>query len=138
MTKYTHVRKEPEQRPWNIHPVWRGIGCVMLILITVMAYAGAKEFVDYNQNARKVGLPEALYEKVNITYTKYVPALNENDVINKFLGNFKVGYLLFMAIFMFIGFGLFSLLYAALYRMTGPSRYSSFDSPPVGKFKRKS
>ena len=137
MTKYTHVRKEPEQRPWNVHPIWRGIGCVMLILITVMAYAGAKELVDYNQKARKFGLPETLYDQVNIKYTKYVPALKENDVVNDFLGNFKYGYLLFMAIFMFLGFGFFSFVYAALYRMTGPPRYSSFDSPPVRKIKRK-
>lgn len=136
MTKYTRVTKKTEERPWKIHPIWRGIGCLMFLIIIVMAYAGAKELIDYNEREKKLGLPDVLYDQVSISYTKYIPALKEDDVVNKFLGQFKNGYLLFMLIFMFIGFGLFSLFYAALYRFTGPSRYTSFDSPPVKKYRR--
>jgi len=61
----------------------------MIILIVVMSYAGAKEFVDYNERTQKVSLPDQVYDKVQISYTKYIPALKEDDVVNEFLGHFK-------------------------------------------------
>jgi hypothetical protein len=137
MTKYTRVAHKTVERPWKIHPVWRGIGCFMALIIIVMSYAGAKEFVDYNQRTQKLGLPDQLYDKVQIKYTKYIPALKEDDVVNKSLAHVKYGYLVFMLIFMFIGFGAFSFVYSALYRVSGPSRYSMLDSPEVRKPKRK-
>ena len=137
MTKYTRVAHKPDERRWNIHPVWRGIGCFMIIIIVVMSYAGAKELTDYNERTQKFGLPDQLYNKVHISYTKYIPALKEDDVVNKFLANIKYGYLLFMLIFMFIGFGAFSFVYSALYRVSGPSRYTPLDSPEVRKPRRK-
>jgi hypothetical protein len=131
MTKYTRVANKSAERPWKIHPVWRGIGCFMAIIIVVMSYAGAKEFVDYNQKTAKLGLPEVVYDKVEIPYTKYIPALKDDDVVNKFFAKMKYGYIIFMLIFMFIGFGAFSFVYSAMYRATGPSRYSMIDSPEV-------
>jgi hypothetical protein len=131
MTKYTRVAHKQEERRWSVHPVWRGIGCFMAIIIVVMAYAGAKEFVDYNQRTQKLSLPEQLYDKVYISYTKYIPALKEDDVVNDALANVKYGYVIFMLIFMFIGFGAFSFVYSALYRVSGPSRYSPLDSPEM-------
>ena len=133
MTKYTRVTHQEVERPWKIHPIWRGIGCLMAIIIVVMSYAGAKEFIDYNQKTRKLGLPDKMYEQVQLPYTKYIPALKEDDVVNKFLAKIKYGYVLAMIIFMCIGFGAFSLFYSALYRATGPSRYSMLDSPEVRK-----
>jgi hypothetical protein len=133
MTKYTRVQRKTEERRWNVHPIWRGIGCAMILIIIVMAYALAKELIDYNEKSHQFDLPDFLYNKVFISYTKYIPALKEDDVVNKFLANFKVGTLIFMLIFMFIGFGAFSFAYSALYRVSGPSRYSPLDSPPVGK-----
>ena len=137
MTKYTRVTHKPDDRRWNIHPIWRGIGCFMIIIIVMMSYAGAKELTDYNERTQKFGLPDQLYDKEQISYTKYIPALKEDDVVNKFLANIKYGYLLFALIFMFIGFGAFSFVYSALYRVSGPSRYTPLDSPEVRKPRRK-
>ncbi len=133
MTKYTRVTKQPEERKWAVHPIWRGIGCFMLIIIVLLSYVGAKEFVDYNQRSQKLGLPKFLYDKVQISYTKYVPALKDNDVVNKALESVKWGYVIFMLIFMFVGFGAFSFVYSAMYRVSGPPRYTPLDSPRVGK-----
>ena len=137
MPKYTQVVKKDEERRWNIHPVWRGIGCAMILIIIVMAYAGAKELVDYNQRTQKLGLPDLLYKPVFISYTKYIPALKQDDVVNKFLAPVKYGYLVFMAIFMFIGFSAFSFIYSAIYRASGPPRYSPIDAPPIKRPYRK-
>jgi quinol-cytochrome oxidoreductase complex cytochrome b subunit len=137
MTKYTRVIHRADERRWNIHPVWRGIGCFMILIIIVMSYAGAKEFTDYNQKAQKLDLPNFLYNKVQIPYTKYIPALKQDDVVNKFLAHVKVGYLIFMLIFMVIGFGAYSFIYSALYRVSGPSRDSVIDSPEVRRPRRR-
>jgi hypothetical protein len=137
MTKYTRVAQKSVERPWKIHPIWRGIGCAMILIIILLSYAGAKEFVDYNERTQKLGLPKQLYDKVQISYTKYIPALKEDDVVNKALANVKYGYLIFMLIFMFIGFGAFSFVYSAIYRVSGPSRYSPLDSPEVRKLRRR-
>jgi hypothetical protein len=131
MTKYTRVQKKTEERRWNVHPIWRGIGCAMILIIIVMSYALAKEFIDTNEKSNRFDLPNFLYNKVFISYTKYIPAFKQDDVVNKFLANFKVGTLIFTLIFMFIGFGAFSFAYSALYRVSGPSRYSPLDAPPV-------
>lgn len=133
MTKYTRVIQHKDERRWAIHPVWRGIGCVMILIIIVVGYALAKEFTDYNQKTQKFGLPDQLYKPVYITYTKYIPALKQDDVVNKLLAHVKYGYLIFGAIFMFIGFGAFSFAYSAIYRVSGPARYSPIDSPEVRK-----
>ena len=137
MTKYTRVQKQSVERRWNVHPIWRCIGCAMILIIIVMAYALAKELVDYNEKTQRFGLPKFLYNEVEISYTKYIPALKENYVVNKFLSNFKYGTLIFMLIFMFIGFSAFSFVYSALYRVSGPSRYSPVDAPPVRKPRKK-
>ena len=133
MTKYRVTMKRQEERRWNVHPVWRGIGCIMILLIIVMAYALAKEFVDYNERTSKLALPKDIYKPVFISQIKYVPGLNEGGVVNKFLANIKYGYLIFMAIFIFLGLSAFSFVYSALYRVSGPPRYTPLDSPPIGK-----
>jgi hypothetical protein len=136
MTKYIRVQHKEERR-WAIHPIWRGIGCLMGLLIMVMGYILGVEFVDYNQKAKLLDLPKVVYEPVYIKYTKYVPVLKQDDVVNKFLAKTKYGYLGFGLIFMFIGFGAFSLIYSALYRASGPGRYSPLDSPEVRRTSRR-
>ena len=33
MGKYGSFKQELYKRPYDVHPVWRGIGCIMMILI---------------------------------------------------------------------------------------------------------
>jgi hypothetical protein len=40
-------------------------------------------------------------------------------------------------VFLFIGFGIMSILYAAIYRFIGPPRYSALDSKPIPAPKRR-
>jgi hypothetical protein len=130
MGRYS-VTQRTEERPWEIHPIWRGIGCFMILIIILLGYTLAKEAVDYNQRTQKLVLPDVVYKAVQIPYLNYIPALKKNDVVNKFLAQVKYGYLFFGLVFMFIGFGAFSLVYSALYRASGPSRYIPVDSPEV-------
>lgn len=77
MSRYTsHVKRE--ERPWRIHPIWRGIGCLWLILLPVMSYAaswlivrqvmltsGFRSFIDRFYISSGVNLlPQSMYNRV--------------------------------------------------------------------------
>ena len=131
MTKYSRVQHKEVERRWAIHPIWRGIGCLMALLFIILGYVLAKEFVDYNEKANLLELPKVIYQPVFIKYTQYIPGFKNNDVINKFLEPVKYGYVGFALVFVLIGFGVFSLIYSVIYRISGPSRYGPHDSPEM-------
>jgi hypothetical protein len=122
-------QREREQRPWKINPVWRGIGCALILLIPIMAWYGTKLFLQSNQ---RVVLPRELTSVVAIPYT-HVTELDKLIVqINYYFNatGFVFGQIFFTIIFSFIGFGVMAFLYAILYSIAGPSRYGPFDVPP--------
>jgi hypothetical protein len=118
-----------EGRPWKVHPVWRGIGCALCILIPIMSWYGSVLFM---QNNRWVPLPADLTKPILIPYTKQAQVDQYIGVINNALGGSGInyGYLFFTVVIMFLGFGLLSIIYGAMYRVAGPPRYGPFDAPP--------
>jgi hypothetical protein len=118
MAKYDkfNVSSRARARPWKIHPVWRGIGCVMLILIPIMSYAGAVLLVEANFEQRWLPLSR------DFTRTVAVPLLGE---IPHLYGNLIVAALLSL-----LGFGILMVIYSLMYAAVGPPRYGPLDSPP--------
>ena len=124
--------KGQRERPWTIHPVWRGIGCFMIILLPIMAWVGADVFM----NSRLVPLPGTMYQPMALAYSDDAEVSFVNNYIaqvNGFLGRFTTGQILFSIAFLFVGFGLISIIYAIMYRMGGARRYGRFDAPPIKK-----
>jgi hypothetical protein len=122
-------RKERQQRPWEINPVWRGIGCALILLIPIMAWYAASLFLQTN---KRVLLPPELTKPITI---KYAHVQGIDQIIADFnhytvSHNLLVGQFFFTIILIFIGFGLLSLVYAIMFRAAGPSRYGPFDIPP--------
>jgi beta-lactamase regulating signal transducer with metallopeptidase domain len=129
-------RKLPEARRWRVHPAWNGIGCVLMILIPIMAWAGAAVFIESNT---LFSLPENLTSPIQFqkTETGWV-----NQVIlwlNANLGGRGLTYaqLILWVAFILIGLAVIAILYGLMYRMVGPPRYSPLDSPPIKKGKRR-
>jgi hypothetical protein len=122
-------RKEEKDRPWEIHPVWRGIGCVLILIIPIMAWYAASLFLQSNIH---LPLPAEMVRPITIKYSQvpqidqYISGFNHYTISH----NIAVGQFLFAIFFMFIGFGILSLVYAVLLRAAGPSRYGPFDIPP--------
>jgi hypothetical protein len=122
-------RKDRQERRWQIHPIWRGIGCTFLILIPIMSWFAARLFLQTNKIlpisnnfVSPITLPYSQIPEVD----RIIAGINHFTVSN----NLIVGQFFFAVVFMFIGFGIFSLLYAVLFRAAGPSRYGPFDVPP--------
>jgi hypothetical protein len=135
VSKYTRYERQKEERPWKIHPVWRGIGCFILLIIPVIAYAAAKEFLAYNAASNLLSLPEGMVqpiviEEIRIPYIVY-------PISFKWLAYFSYADFLFTAAFAFVGFGIFTVGYAFFFRMMRPSRYGRFDSAPLRMPKRR-
>ena len=114
--------QQPKPVKKEIHPVWRGIGCLMMILIPVMAYAAADLVMQMG--------PEK-------GWFPYSPEIY-NNIQWKFISlPFSLGIVLFTLFFTVFGFVVFSLVYAVIYRVAGPPHYGPTDSPPIRKKKKK-
>ncbi|HEX7974486.1 MAG TPA: hypothetical protein VF498_08775 [Anaerolineales bacterium] len=117
MGKYTKFEApRAARKPWTIHPIWRGIGCLLLVLIPILSYAGAVLLVQTNLMQGWIFLPRELIHTVTLPLVGPVPFL---------LANLLTALLLSL-----LGFGVLTLLYTLVYKMVGPSRYGPLDAPP--------
>jgi len=128
--------KKKEDRPWKVHPIWRGIGCFMAIIMPIMAWAGADLFLQTNTI---VPLPPELYRSVVINTSSTGIIHTVITSFNNFMAEMGVTYgkIFFLFVFLFLGYGLLSILYSIMYRVMGPPRYSQFDARPIKAPKRK-
>jgi hypothetical protein len=122
-------RKEQQERRWKINPVWRGIGCVLILIIPIMAWVGATMVLQSNI---RLPLP---YEMTNIVVIPYSHITEIDKIItqvNQYFQatRFVTGQLFLTVIFLFVGYGVLAFFYSVLYKMAGPPRYGPFDVPP--------
>ena len=116
MTKYDPTFQPQSRRTIipPVHPVWRGIGCFLLILLPIVAFAGAKILVQTNSRQRWVQIPTEL------TGAFTVPII----------GRIFYADLALTVILIVIGFAILTVAYSVIYRIIGIPRYGPLDSPP--------
>ena len=117
MAKYSFYARQapPKPRPWKIHPVWRGIGFLIMLLLPLLSYAGAVLLVEANFKQNWMPVPSELITAYRLPVVGVVPHL---------LGTLVVTILL-----IFISFAGLMVLYAFLYRFVGPPTLGPFDVP---------
>ncbi|RPI29735.1 MAG: hypothetical protein EHM70_15445 [Chloroflexota bacterium] len=137
MAKYSkYGYKQVKERRWEVHPIWRGIGCVFIALIPIMSYTGAVMMVRANLTRHWVPIPAEYYGGINLAQIyAYLPVVR--SVLPK-LGMIYYADLLLMGVLLIIGFGALSVLYSLLYRVMGAEVHSPVDAPPIRKSPRKS
>ncbi len=113
-----NVNNEPT---WKVHPIWRGIGCLMLVIIPIMAWAAAYEFMRIAPNLSWFPQSREMYRNIDLDFI-VLP--------------FTLGQIIFAVLFMMLGFMIMSLAYAFVYRVAGPPKYGPTDAPPP-RVKRK-
>jgi len=136
MGKYaTHQRNKDLPRN-EIHPVWRGIGFIIMLISPIISWAAAMVLVDFGKS-QKWSMMYALAPTVHFPDSFYTtPVIS---VAANYLS--RIPYLqaivLFTVVFMILFSGIFSFINAILYRMIGPPRYTALDAPaPRVKTKR--
>jgi uncharacterized membrane protein len=120
------IQKPKSEGP---HAIWRGIGCLMLLIIPVISIAAGIQTVKYGlanqwtipyQLLGTPSLPDFFYKSTGLMII-FGPILS----IQNFYANAVVS-IIYMAL---IG-GVISMVYAFTYQAIGPSRYGPTDAPP--------
>jgi len=132
-SKYQTPKKEAER---DLHPVWRGIGCLLWIIVPVMAYASAVLIV--NALAAAGMIPAGLLG--SIPFPDWVFKTPFLALLARFIDSLDniLAILVFFVAMLVVLTGIFWTLYAWVYQMAGPPRYSALDAPPAGKATKKS
>jgi hypothetical protein len=103
--------KKDEDKPKEMHPIWRGIGCVMLVLIPLISYAAALVVL---QEGPKRG------------WTSFITNEMMAPGADPFL-YVKIGLTVVFMVILYMVFILFSFL---IERMVGGSGYGPLDVKP--------
>jgi len=130
MGKYStnsRIAKKPKSE--GPHVIWRGIGCLMMLIIPAISIAAGYETVNYGlthdwsipyQLLGAARLPDFFYKSSGLLqlfgFITRIPNFYAHAAVS----------ILYMVL---IG-GIISVIYAVVYRMVGPSRYGPLDAPP--------
>lgn len=117
MGKYKTHQAAPPPRPYEIHPIWRGIGCILLLVGPPVAFAAGHLLVDENLRRGWYPLPR------DFMNTVVIPEIN--FPLTHFYASLVAG-----GVLLVLGLGLLMLLYAIVYSVAGPGR-NPLDAPPV-------
>ena len=125
MGKYAQYERNKKTKPTHkIHPIWTGIGFLLIIIVPVITWAAANVLVDFGKTQKWSilrNMPKYLQLPDFLTSTPALYQLTRIDSLPAVL--------IFFAILLLIFSALFSVAYAAIYRVIGPPRYAADDIP---------
>jgi hypothetical protein len=115
--------KKQEKEKVKIHPIWRGVGFVMMIIIPIISYAATEVLIKQNMISNWFPWPYDLFAKPG-----------------EFLYNGD--YLLYLKIILTVAFSLliyaiFTLVTFVLSSAFGRTRLGPYDAPPINAKVRK-
>lgn len=132
MSKYGSYRKVAPPKSYEPHPIWRGIGCFLMLILPPISYVFSMLTVDY---AIKQGirLPEGLAGYPTMPELLFsIPGLVNILFWIQSLNNLYANLLVAFFILVIVG-GILAMIYAVMYRVSGPPQYSEFDAPPTSQ-----
>jgi len=101
MGRYQQYEKQVKEGPKSSHPIWRGIGFLLMGLIAVMSYAGANLLVEANKTRQWIQVPPGIQGGV-----PWAPDLYAELIVAFFLA--------------MIGFGIMVIFYSFVYQISRP------------------
>ena len=112
MTNYSMYKRPQKENPAKkpIHPVWRGIGCILLVLIPAISYIAAEFIVINRSNVSWVIIPAEL-------------------ILKDYKDPLILVKLVYTVIFVFILYLILTVITFAINKLFGPDRYGPLDVP---------
>ena len=101
MGRYQQYQRDTKDTEKGVHPVWRGIGFLLMGLVAVMSYAGANLLVEANKTKGWIAVPYSIRGGVS-----WAPDLFAELIVTFFL--------------IMIGFGIITIVYSLIYKVTRP------------------
>ena len=101
MGRQQQFERDKVQTSKGVHPIWRGIGFLLLGLIAVMSYAGANILVEANKTKAWIAVPAGIRGGVS-----WAPDLYAELIVMFFL--------------LMIGFGVITIIYSIIYKISRP------------------
>lgn len=101
MGRFQQYEKHGKDEPKTVHPIWRGIGFLLIGLIAVMSYAGASILVRMNKTRQWITVPAAIQGGFS-----WAPDLFSELIVAFFLS--------------LIGFGIMTIIYSFFYQISRP------------------
>lgn len=113
MSKHKIYRTETPPKPSKmpLHPIWRGIGCILLIFIPLLSYFVSSSLINNRQDIPWLVIPQDL-------------------IITQFKDSFIIIKLLYAGILVLAIGAVLALVTFVLNRIFGPSRFGPHDIPP--------
>jgi uncharacterized membrane protein YuzA (DUF378 family) len=133
MAKYAQFKQRPTAKK-VMNPIWRGIGCILIVIVPLVAYWLMILTVPLIIATGKV--PYQLLGLIRFPdWTHRVPVI---ATVVSYIGSINNLWLNIIAFFVIVLLltGVASLLYSMLYALVGPARYTEVDAPPA-KYKGK-
>ena len=131
MGKYSsYSRPKPRPRDLGVHPVMRGIGCIMIVLVPILAYGLAILLVIYGAS-RGWPIPSSWFGPPTIhPLLQNIQGLQMIIAFLQTQNNLEANLVFAIALTILIG-GLMAIIYGYIYALFGPPRYGPQDAPPV-------
>ena len=130
MGKYSsHARQAPRPKRGVVHPVMRGIGCIMIVIVPILAYGLSVLLVNYGVSK---GWPIPPAWLGTPTFHPLLSRLSGVATVLAFLrtqNNLFANIIFAIALTIVIG-GVMSVIYGYIYTIFGPPRYGPTDAPP--------
>ena len=106
----TPERKSGFNETPEIHPIWRGIGFLLIILIPIISYFAGLLVIDANKIHNYVAIPP--------------------DLINTNGDAFLFVKIIMTVVIAFVIYMVFMLITLVAFRLFGPAQYGPTDAPP--------
>jgi hypothetical protein len=113
-------RKSQIDRDSEIHPIWRGVGFVLMIFLPILSYIGAMVIMDYNNTMHWFPIPNEFIVRWKNWQDPYI-------LMRLFI----------TVLLCFLIYALFSLVTFFMHSLFGPKRYIAPDIAPLRKKRRK-
>ena len=131
MGKHTSYQKQKERaQRGQVHPVMRGIGCILMAIVPIISYGSAVLLVNYGLTKGWPIPPNWLGTPDIYPLLRRLSGLN---VVLDFLQaqtNLTANIIFAIAIAVLI-FGVMSMLYGYMFKIMGPPEYGPTDAPPI-------
>jgi hypothetical protein len=113
-------KPEPEHKE-PVHPIWRGIGCLLIIIVPIVAFAASTMLVQQGIPQQYIPMSRDLATQINVPLFGFLPLYYV---------------LIITGVISILGFVVITVIYSFVFRVGGSSRYGPLDADPK-QFKRK-